>query len=34
MDIKAMYQRFNQLTWQQQLANLSSTLARISSQFE
>lgn len=32
MDIQAMYKRFTQLTWQQQLGNLASTLARISSQ--
>jgi hypothetical protein len=32
MDVKAMHKRFTQLSWQQQLANLASTLARISSQ--
>ncbi len=32
MDIKSMYKRYTQLTWQQQLGNLASTLARISSQ--
>ncbi len=32
MDVKSMYKRFTQLTWQQQLGNLASTLARISSQ--
>jgi hypothetical protein len=34
MNIKAKYQRFNQLTWQQQLSNLASTLARIAAQVE
>lgn len=32
MDIKSMYNRYTQLTWQQQLGNLASTLARISNQ--
>jgi hypothetical protein len=32
MDVKSIYKRFVQLTWQQQLGNLASTLARISSQ--
>ena len=32
MDIKFIYKRYKQLTWQQQLGNLASTLARISSQ--
>lgn len=32
MDVKAIYKRYNQLTWQQQLGNLAATLARISSQ--
>ena len=31
MDSKAMYKRYTQLTWQKQLGNLASTLARISS---
>ena len=32
MDLKAVYQRFEQLSWQQRLGNIASTLARISSQ--
>jgi len=32
MDLKSMYKRYTQLTWQQQLGNLASALARISSQ--
>lgn len=32
MNISVMYKRYTQLTWQQQLGNLASTLARISSQ--
>jgi hypothetical protein len=32
MNIKSLYKRYTQLTWQQQLGNLASTLARISSQ--
>jgi hypothetical protein len=32
MDIKSMYKRYTQLTWQQQLGNVASTLARISTQ--
>ena len=32
MDIKSLYKRDTELTWQQQLGNLASTLARISSQ--
>ena len=32
MDITAMYRRYTQLTWPQQLGNLASTLTRISNQ--
>lgn len=32
MDVKSLYKRYKQLTWQEQLGNLASTLTRISSQ--
>ncbi len=32
MDVKSMCKRYTQLTWQQQLGNLASTLTRISRQ--
>lgn len=32
MDVKMMYKRYKQLSWQQQLGNLASTLSRIATQ--